>query len=551
MTEAALELFIPVLVADIIDNGIAAGNKNLIYNKCALMLCIGFIGLVLSVTAQYFAASASVSFTKAVKHGVYEKIQRLTFAEFDKIGIPTLITRLTADMESIQNGLNLTLRLLLRSPFVVVGACIMAMRLDFKASIVFLAAVPLLAAVIFGIMAITVPLNKNVRSSLDGALLTTRETITGARVIRAFGCEEEQVKEFSEKNSILTKLQEKAGRISALLSPLTCLIINAAVSVLIYVGASRVNLGAVTCGTVVALYNYMSQILTELIKFADLTVTLTKSAACGRRISELLETDEAEKPDYSAAESSDGEDYISLENVGFTYAGAGEPALSDVSFSVKKGEKIGIIGSTGSGKSTLVSLIAGFYRPTQGNIYIDGKNILSCEADELSSKIAFAEQKPVVFKGTVRENLTLGKRNAADDELISALKATQADEFVCSRGGLDAETEQYGRNFSGGQRQRLSVARALVKDAEILITDDASSALDYMTDMLMRRNIDSLPYSAVFIVSQRTGSIMNCDKIVLLDDGKAVVGTHRELLETSEVYREIHYSQFEQEDDAI
>lgn len=547
MLEATLELIVPLIVAEMIDNGISAGDKNYIVKLAIQLVVLGFIGLVFSITAQYFAASASVNFVKRLKHSTYEKIQSLSFPQYDKVGTSTLITRLTSDMDSVQNGINLTLRLLLRSPFVVFGACIMAFAVNAKSSVSFAIAVPLLAIVIFGIMMTTIPLNKKVRSSLDGILLTTRESVSGARVIRAFGSEERQIKEFTDKNDILTEMQEKTGKISALLNPVTGLIINSAIAVLIYTGANRVFAGEITCGTVVALYNYMSQILVELIKLANLIVTLTKSVACADRISDILEMEQEEikKPEKDKADAP----FITFENVSFAYENAGENSLENISFTVNKGESVGIIGSTGSGKSTLISLISGFYRPTEGKIFIDGKDINSYSEQALAEKIAFVEQKPVIFKGTVRDNLTIGKENASDDEIMAALKAAQADEFVLQKeNGIDAVTEQSGRNFSGGQRQRLAVARALVKDADILILDDASSALDYVTDSKMRKAISELDYPAVFMVSQRTGSIMNSDKIILLDDGKAFVGTHNELLSSNEVYREIHLSQFEEED---
>ncbi len=550
MLEATLELIVPLIVADIIDNGIASGNRNYILSRCIRLIILGFVGLVFSVTAQYFSARAAVSFVKELKHSIYKKIQNLSFSQFDKIGTSTLITRLTSDMDSIQNGVNLTLRLLLRSPFVVFGACIMAFRVDARSSVSFAAAVPLMSAVIFGLMALTIPLNKKIREALDSSLLTTRESITGARVLRAYGIEDSALTEFERKNDFLTALQEKTGRLSALLNPLTCLIVNSAVALLIWLGAQRVFAGVITCGAVVALYNYMSQILVELIKLANLIVTLTKSIACAGRISSLLDArEESPEPENKAGEIND---YIVFDNVSFTYPDGAEPAIQGVSFSVKSGEKIGIIGSTGSGKSTLVELLAGFYRPTQGNIYIEGKSAASLEKDELSSKIAFAEQKAVIFKGTVRSNLTYGNPEASDADLIGALKAAQAYDFVFEKGsGIDCVTEQKGRNFSGGQRQRLSVARALAAKTDILILDDTSSALDYLTDLNMRREISALKYRAVFTVSQRTGSIMDCDKIILLENGKATVGTHSQLLKENEVYREIHYSQFEEDDPAF
>ncbi|MBR4451247.1 MAG: ABC transporter ATP-binding protein [Clostridia bacterium] len=547
MLEATLELIVPLIVADIIDNGIASGDKNYIISRCLQLIVLGFAGLVFSVTAQYFSARAAVSFVKNLKHAIYKKIQYLSFSQFDKNGTSTLITRLTSDMDSVQNGVNLTLRLLLRSPFVVFGACIMAFRVDTHSSVSFAAAVPLMSVIIFGLMMLTIPLNKKIREALDGALLTTRESITGARVLRAFGRERDAVSEFEDKNTYLTLLQEKTGRLSALLNPLTCLTVNSAVALLIWLGAQRVNAGFITCGAVVALYNYMSQILVELIKLANLIVTLTKSIACAGRISSLLGIEDEEIPESGKTCVSD--DYIVFDNVSFTYPGASEPSLENISFTVGKGERIGIIGSTGAGKTTLVNLLAGFYRPTSGDIFINGKSVSSYGREELSSIISYAEQKAVIFKGTVRSNLLFGNPQATDSELTDALKAAQAYEFVSEKpGGLDCITEQRGRNFSGGQRQRLSVARALAAKSDILILDDTSSALDYLTDLNMRRAVSELDYRAVFTVSQRTGSIMDCDRIILLENGRASAGTHSQLLESSDVYREIHYSQFEEDD---
>ena len=549
MSEATLELIVPLIIADMIDNGIANSDKSYIIRMFIRLLILGISGMAVSITAQYFAASAAVNFVKKLRHTVYENIQNMSFSGFDKSGSSTLITRMTSDMDSIQSGINLTLRLLLRSPFVVIGACVMAFTVDAKAAVSFAVAVPLLSIVVAAVLFLTLPLYAKIRSALDSLLTLTRENVTGARVIRAFNIEEKQIDLFEKQNGFLTSLQEKTGRISSLLNPVTCIIINASVSLLIFLGAKRVDMGAISCGAVVALYNYMSQILVELIKLADLTVTLTKSVACAKRVSPLLEKEQAEK---KTCEYKQSENYIEFDGVSFAYPGAGGLSLENVSFTVKKGERIGIIGSTGSGKSTLLKLLAGFYSPTSGSIFLNGKNIENIAPEELRSRIAFTEQKPVIFRGTVRENLTVGSENLTDERLISALKNACAYEFVSQKDGfLDAVAEQNGSNFSGGQRQRLAVARALSKQAEILILDDASSALDYLTDKMMREAISALDYSAVFTVSQRTGSVSDCDKIILLEDGKATVGTHSELLETSETYREIHFSQFEKEDEAV
>ena len=413
MSEAGLELLVPLIIAQIIDLGISQNNRQIIYTRGLQLVITGLIGLSVSVTAQYFSAYTAVSFVKRIQHICYEKIQRMSFTQHNEIGTPTLITRLTGDMDSIRNGVNLTLRLLLRSPVVVIGACIMAFRVDKQAAAVFISAVPLLALVIFAVMIITIPKNRHIRSAVDGALTTVRESVTGARVLRAFGIEKNQADEFKAKNEILTRLQERTGRISALLNPLTCLIVNTASACLIWIGAKRVDAGIISCGAVVALYSYMSQILVELIKLANLIITLTKSFACADRVASLLETPDEEIPE-SAPDKESGA-YIEFDNVSFTYKGAGAPALKDISFSVNRGDRIGIIGATGSGKSTLMNLLAGFYRPTRGHIYIEGKDINSYGREELAKKIGFVEQKSVIFGGTVRSNLTLGNENAGDE----------------------------------------------------------------------------------------------------------------------------------------
>lgn len=546
MLEATLELIVPLIIAEMIDNGIALGDKNYIFTLAAQLFVLGLTGFVMSITAQYFAASAAVSFIKRLKHNAFEKIQSLSFTQYNEYGSSTLITRLTSDMESIQNGINLTLRLLLRSPFVVFGACIMAFAVGKKSSWIFALSVPVLAFIIFGIMALSIPLNKKIRNSVDGLLVIVRETVTGTRVLRAFNSEEKQYDEFEGKNDNLTFLQEKTGKITALLNPLTCLVINTSIAVLLYVGARKVFEGSITCGVVVALYNYMSQILVELIKLANLIVTLTKSIACAERVSSLLDIEKEVKPECTELNSKGK--YIVFENVSFAYEGSSENSLESINFEISEGEKIGIIGPTGSGKTTLISLISGFYPPSSGHIFIDGKDINSYSDKELSAMISVVEQKPVIFNGTVRTNLCCGNNNADDNRIEEALKAAQAFDFVAGKeNGVDSLTEQNGNNFSGGQKQRLAVARALVKNADILILDDASSALDYVTDAEMRKAIFDLNYKATFIVSQRTGSILNCDKIILLDDGKATVGTHTELMNSSKTYREIHNLQFEED----
>lgn len=547
MAEATLELIVPLIVAKLIDEGIANADKGQIIKLCSELVALGFIGLILSFTAQYFAAASSVAFVKRVKNAAYKKIQNLSFTQYDSIGSSTLITRLTGDMDSIQNGVNLTLRLLLRSPFVVFGACIMAHRVDPGSALNFGIVVPLLSIIIFGIMFITMPIQKNVRKNLDGVLVTARESLTGARVLRAFNKENQQADEFKIKNDILTNIQIKCGRISALLNPLTGVTVNLGIAFLIYTGALRVDKGIITCGTVVALYNYMSQILVELVKLANLIVSITKSLACADRVAQILdiEDDKPKKPEKLKSEKA----FFEFDNVSFRYNNSPEYTLENISFTAEKGERIGIIGSTGSGKSTLVNLIAGFYPPTDGNIFINSKNILLYEEKELRETVSYAEQKPVIFKGTIRSNLIYADKKADDKRMLEALEIAQAKDFVLNeKDGLDTETEENGSNFSGGQKQRLSLARAILKKSDILILDDVSSALDFETDAKMRKAVYEHTDSLIFTVSQRTSSIMNCDKIIVLDDGKATVGTHKELLETNDVYREIHLTQFEEEE---
>ena len=549
MLEAILELFVPLVIAEIIDTGTKNADSGYILKMCGILVLLGAVGLAFSLTAQFFAAKASVDFVKRLKHALYEHIGRFSYKEIDKSGTSTLITRMTGDMDSVQNGLNLTLRLLLRSPFVVIGAMVMAFTVDSKAAITFAVVIPLLSIVVFGIMFSCIPLYKKVRAALDKVLCTSRESLTGARVIRAFCKEEEQVEEFRERNDSLTRIQEFTGRISALLNPLTCVIINIGIAVLIYKGAIRVEAGVITQGAVVALYNYMSQILVELVKFASLVISITKSVACAGRISTALETP-AERIDGKIKFNEECENIVEFRNVSFAYSGAGDNSLENISFSVKKGETVGIIGSTGSGKTTLVNLIPAFYEVSGGEVLAGGANVNELSLEELRSKIAVVPQKSVLFKGTIRENMLWGKEDATDEDIMKALEIAQAAEFVMQKdGGLDAEVEQGGRNFSGGQRQRLAVARAVLKDADILILDDSSSALDYATDAAMRKAIAaSQGDKAVFIVSQRTSSIMNADKIIVLDDGKAEIGTHEELIKNNAVYREIHFSQFDEEE---
>ena len=551
MFEAILELFVPLVMASIIDKGIAVSDKPYIFKMCALLIMLGAVGLAFSITAQYFSARASVGFAKRLRHALFEHIGKLSFEQLDSAGTSTLITRLTSDADSVQSGLNLTLRLLLRSPFVVVGAMIMAFTVDSRAAMTFAVVIPLLSIVVFGIMFFCIPLYKKVRLALDRVLCTERESLVGARVIRAFCKEEEQAKEFEQRNDALTAIQEHTGRISALMNPFTFVIINLGIAALIYSGALRVDAGIITQGAVVALYNYMSQILVELVKFANLIINITKSVACAGRISSVLEMP-VESGEGTASVNSECDNAVEFRNVSFAYAGAGDNSLEEISFTAAKGETIGIIGSTGSGKTTLVNLIPAFYKASRGSVLVGGADVNEIPLAQLRSKIAVVPQKAVLFKGTIRENMLWGNPNASGGEIMKALEIAQAADFVAAKqGGLDAEVEQGGRNFSGGQRQRLSVARAIIKKADILILDDSSSALDYATDAAMRRAIAaSQGDSVVFIVSQRTSSIMNADKIIVLDDGKAEIGTHEQLLASSAVYREIHLSQFDGEESA-
>lgn len=551
MFEAILELFVPLVVAAVIDKGISASDKPYIFKMCALLVLLGAVGLAFSITAQFFAAQASTAFVKRLKSAVFARIGRFSYETLDSTGTSTLITRMTGDMDSVQNGLNLTLRLLLRSPFVVIGAMIMAFTVDSRAALTFVVVIPALSVVVFGIMLFCIPLYKKVRAALDKVLCTARESLVGARVIRAFCKEEEQVEEFKERNDALTVIQEYTGRISALMNPMTCVIINIGIAALIYAGAIRVDAGIITQGAVVALYNYMSQILVELVKFANLIISITKSVACAGRISAVLETEIEDGDKGDAHINGNSESIVEFRNVSFAYAGSGENSLESISFSVKKGETVGIIGSTGSGKTTLVNLIPAFYKATSGEVLFGGENVDNIPLEELRSKIAVVPQKAVLFKGTVRKNMLWGNPDACDEDIIKALEIAQAADFVAEKQGLDTPVEQGGRNFSGGQRQRLSVARAMMKKADVLILDDSSSALDYATDAAMRREIAANQGdTAVFIVSQRTSSIMHADKIIVLDDGVACVGTHEELLKNNAVYREIHLSQFDEEESA-
>ena len=563
MLEALLELFVPLVMAAVIDTGIAHRDSLYIVKMCLLLVALGAVGLACSVTAQFFAAKAATGFSTKLRHELFSHIQGLSYTEMDKIGTATLIARMTSDVNQVQNGVNMFLRLFLRSPFIVFGAMVMAFTVDVKAAFVFVVTIPLLSVVVFGIILWTLPLYRKVQGRLDRVLGLTRENLSGARVIRAFNKEEDEKRRYREENDALAGLQKFVGGISGLMNPLTCVIINGAVIALLYTGAFRVDSGVLTQGEVIALVNYMSQILVELVKMANLTVTLTKAAACGNRVQDVLETKSSMEflPETGmqaqgcTGKALDGravvtnaETAVEFKHVSLTYAGAGSEALTDISFSVKKGETMGIIGGTGSGKTSIVNLIPRFYDATKGGVFVDGRNVKGYTKDALREKVSIVPQKAALFAGTIAENLRWGKKEASGEELWRALEISQAKEFVEKKeGGLNADVLQGGKNLSGGQRQRLTIARALVRRPEILILDDSASALDFATDAALRRalrTMDGAP--AVFIVSQRTSSIRHADKILVLEDGHmAGLGTHEELLKTCPVYQEIHYSQFD------
>lgn len=550
MLEASFELFIPLVIASIIDTGIATRDKGYILSHCGILILLGIIGLICSVTAQYFAAKASVGFAKKIRHALFSHIQTLSFTELDTLGTSTLITRLTSDINQVQNGVNLTLRLFLRSPFVVFGAMIMAFTIDVKCALIFAVAIPILSVVVFGIMLISIPLYKKVQKRLDQVLLTTRENLTGVRVIRAFCKEEAEIESFHSSNEALTRLQKYVGRISALLNPLTYIIINLAIIALIRQGSLQVSLGILTQGQVVALYNYMSQILVELIKLANLIISITKAVACGNRIQSVLEVTSSMADGSLKPEPVTDSPAVKFEQVELRYAGAAEASLSNISFSANAGDTIGIIGGTGSGKTSFVNLIPRFYDATSGKIAINGVDIRAYQLKELRGKIGVVPQKSVLFKGSIRENMKWGRENVFDEEIWEALRAAQAEDVVAGKeGGLSYALDEGGKNLSGGQRQRLTIARALVRRPEILILDDSSSALDFATEAALRKALCRLSWKpTVFIVSQRTSSIRHADKIIVLEDGTAAgIGTHDELLSSCEVYREIYESQFKKE----
>ena len=559
MLEASFELFVPLVMAAIIDVGIANKDKPYIVKMCFVLIALGIIGLVCSITAQYFAAKAATGVGTGIRHGLFEHIQKFTFTEMDQLGTSTLITRMTSDINQIQSGVNLVLRLFLRSPFIVFGAMIMAFTVDVKAALVFVVTIPLLSLIVFGIMLVTMPMYKKVQADLDQVLLATRENLTGARVIRAFNKEEDETKRFENANQILTDAQKYVGRISGMMNPLTYIIVNGAIIALIYVGAVRVDVGDLTQGQVVALINYMSQILVELVKLANLIISVTKAAACLNRVESVL----AVKPDMNEGEvrweSNSSEEGLELKNkvpvvefshVSLTYKGTSDTSLSDINFCAEKGQTIGIIGGTGSGKSSLVNLIPRFYDATEGTVKINGRDIKEYQTENLREHIGVVLQKAVLFKGSIADNLRWGKEDATDQEMYDALDISQAREFVDTKqGGLEFQIEQGGRNLSGGQKQRMTIARALVRKPEILILDDSASALDFATDAALRKSIKEMKNQpTVFIVSQRAASIQYADQIIVLDDGEmAGIGTHEELLKDCPIYQEIYYSQFPKE----
>lgn len=552
MLEASFELFVPLVMAAIIDTGIANHDKGYIFRMGGVLVALGLIGLACSVTAQFFSAKAAVGFATKLRHALFSHIQGLSYAELDTLGTNTLITRMTSDVNQLQSGVNLTLRLLLRSPFIVFGAMIMAFTVDVKAALIFVVAIPLLSIVVFGIMIVSLPLYKKVQAALDKVLGRTRENLEGARVIRAFCKEGQEIESFSEENEALLNIQVFVGKISAAMNPLTYIIVNIALVVLLWTGAIRVDGGIITQGAVVALVNYMSQILVELIKMANLIIQITKALACAKRIESILAVENSQQiEDLTQQAKAETDDVIRFEHVGLTYQGGGEESLTDIDFAVKKGQTIGIIGGTGSGKTSVVNLIPRLYDATRGTVYVDGQDVKTYDPKLLRSKVGIVPQKAVLFAGTIRENLLWGNENATEEQLERALEISQAKEFVDTKEGrLDFKIAQGGKNLSGGQRQRMTIARAVVRDPEILILDDSASALDFATDAKLRHAIREMGNDmVVIIVSQRSSSIQYADQIIVLDDGAvAGIGTHEELLAGCPVYQEIYYSQFPKEE---
>lgn len=550
MLEASFELFVPLVMAAIIDTGIANGDNGYILKMGGVLVVLALIGLSCSVTAQYFSAKAAVGFATKLRHALFSHIQSLSYTELDTMGTSTLITRMTSDINQLQNGVNLTLRLLLRSPFIVFGAMIMAFTVDVKAALVFVVTIPLLSIVVFGIMIASMPLYKKVQAALDKVLGRTRENLAGARVIRAFCKEEQEIEAFTEDNEQLLQVQVFVGKISAAMNPLTYIIVNGALLVLLWTGAIRVDAGIITQGAVVALVNYMSQILVELIKLANLIIQITKALACAKRIEGVFAVENSQEILTETASAPATDDMVRFEHVSLTYHGGGEESLTDIDFTVKKGQTIGIIGGTGSGKTSVVNLIPRFYDATKGTVSIKGKDVKSYDLNELRKMIGIVPQKAVLFHGSIRENLLWGNENATDEDIEQAIEISQSKEFLDTKEGrLDFMVAQGGKNLSGGQKQRLTIARAIVRKPEILILDDSASALDFATDAKLRKAIREMADDVtVFIVSQRTSSIQYADQIIVMDDGEvAGIGTHDSLLAENEVYQEIYYSQYEKE----
>ena len=552
MLEAIFELFVPLVVSSVIDKGIVNADKGYIMQMCFMLILLAIIGLVCAITAQYFSAKAAVGAATGMRHSLFAHIQTFSFTEMDTLGTSTLVTRMTSDINQVQNGINMVLRLFLRSPFIVFGAMIMAFTIDVKAALVFVAAIPVLALIVFGIMLATRPMYKNVQSGLDKILGITRENLTGVRVIRAFNKQDDEFARFKNKNEELNHLQKFVGKISGLMNPLTYTVVNVSIIALIWIGGVRVNAGALTQGQVVALYNYMSQILVELIKLANLIITITKALACAGRIESVFDVTSG-MADGSVKEAVAKEEQpgVEFKNVSLTYSGSGASSVEGINFKAMKGQTIGVIGGTGSGKSSLVNLIPRLYDATQGEVLVDGVNVKDYDIEALRNKVGIVMQKAVLFKGTIRENMWMGKKGATDEQIDEALEISQSKEFVDSKQGrLDYVIEQGGKNLSGGQRQRLTIARAIVRKPDVLILDDSASALDFATDAALRKAIRGMNNSpTVFIVSQRAASLMYADLIIVLDDGQvAGMGTHDELLANCEVYKEIYESQFKKAD---
>ena len=549
MLEATFELLVPLVVKRLVDVGIKNADKPYIFAMCGLLVLFCIIGFVSAATAQYYSAKAAVGVATEMRHDMFLKVQRFCHAELDTVGISNTLTRMTSDLNQVQTGINMTLRLLLRSPFIVFGAMILAFTIDVRCALIFAVAIPLLLIVVFAITLVTIPMFRRVQSKLGDVLKSTRGNLVGARVIRAFCAEDRMTREFDGENDLLTVMQKRAARISVLLNPLTYLIINVAVIVLIWTGAVRMEAGLITQGALLALYDYMSQILIELIKFANFIVTVTKSVASAERIDEFMEAGDPQKL-LDAARDAD-KPYIVFDRVSFHYPRGGD-VLHDISFTAARGETVGIIGGTGSGKTTLVNLIPRYYDATGGTVAVDGLDVRAYRGDDLQRKVGYVPQKAVLFRGSIRDNMRWGKADATDEEIVDAITRAQGADILGAKGSLDAAVVEGGKNFSGGQRQRLTIARALVRKPEILILDDSASALDYATDARLRatiRNTENPP--TTFIVSQRAASVMHADKIIVLDDGAAVgIGRHEELLESCPVYREIYDSQFKKGDAA-